>query len=510
MTDFALRRPEPQFHRNRPIAVIDIGSNSIRMVVYDGLSRTPLPVFNEKAVCGLGIGLDSSGRLNPGGVDEAFAALGRFIRLAQAMNPEILDVVATAAVRDASDGAAFVAQIKERFGIQVTTLSGEQEARCAAQGVLCATPDADGIVADLGGGSLELVALDRGQFSGPYATMPLGMLRLGESSGWDRQQASAVIDHHLGRIDWLEHGKGRPLFAVGGAWRAVARLGIAQLNHPLHVLDHFTLSAEDALRLFDTVSRQNRKLIERVPGMSRKRVDHVPLASLLLGKLVSALSPSEVIFSVYGMREGRFFSHLPQAVRQKDPLLSSCLDWAQGSGRFPEHGQELFDWMTPLFLRETQRQARLRLAACHLGDVFWSEHPDYRAEQAFLRVFRLPFMGVGHEERAMLALALHSRYEGDVNDHSLIAGALQLLPDADRQHALTVGAALRLGLGMTGAVPGLLRMTRLSLSGDALSVHLPAGDPLFRPEQFSRRLERLARIMGLPAGNVLTEGSPAF
>jgi exopolyphosphatase/guanosine-5'-triphosphate,3'-diphosphate pyrophosphatase len=480
---------------NKNIAIVDIGSNSVRLVVYDGRTRAPVPLFNEKAVCGLGLGLQQTGRLNPEGKAEAQQMLGRFVRLARAMDVGVLDVLATAAVREAKDGPAFVAALERECDIKVTVLAGEEEARLAAMGVLCGTPNADGVVADLGGGSLELVALDHGRFAGLSTTFPLGVLRLFDASEGQRAAAEALVDKHLAELDWWARGHHRPLYAVGGAWRALARLCIAQTGHPLHVLDNFTLQADEAVDLAELIGRQSLRSLDKVPGLSKKRLQHLPMASLLLSKVLHYARPSRLVFSVYGMREGRFYQHLNPEARSWDPLLAACADMARTAGRFPEHGHEILEWMAPLLPFETAHQKRLREAACLLGDVFWNEHPDYRAEQAFLRVFRLPFMGLGHKDRAGLALAIHARYGGE-DTLPQAADARGLLSDEEQRRALLIGHALRLGHSLSGGVPGLLLETRLTIEGDKVILSLPTSDPAFAPDLSDRRYDRLAKLAG--------------
>lgn len=478
-----------------PVAIVDIGSNSIRLVVYRGLTRWPVPIFNEKVVCGLGLGLAASGRLNPEGVREALTALARFSHLARAMEVELFDVVATAAVRDALDGAEFVAAVEKTCGIHVTVLPGEQEAHLAAEGVLCGVTDADGAVADLGGGSLELVAVDRGRLSGPVATTQLGVLRLGESSDGERTKALAIIEEEFSKVDWFGWGTGRQLYAVGGAWRALARLFVAQTGHPLQVLDNYTLERADALRLLDLVSRQSRKSLEKIPGLSRKRLQHLPMAALLLERVMDKIQPARLVFSVNGMREGRFFGHLPPDIRRQDPLIAASASLAAERARFPEHGEELMRWMEPLGAAEPLCQTRLRHAACLLSDAFWGEHPDYRAEQAFLRVLRVPFLGLDHPARAQLALAVYYRYEGDFTVSQLTM-AESLLTQPERNQAMVVGAALRLGHAVSGGVPGLLTRTRLHFDAEALVLEMPADDPVFSADFSERRYDRLAKLLG--------------
>lgn len=481
-------------HR-KPIGVLDIGSNTVRLVVYDGLHRTPLALFNEKATCALGAGLESTGRLNPEGVPMALAAIERFVHLAHAMRVERLDVLATAACRDAEDGPAFLAEVERRTGIRIALLSGEEEARRAAFGVLCSVPDADGLVCDLGGGSLELVMVS-GMTIGDFTTVPLGVLRLIESSCGLRQRAESMIDARLKTVDFLPQAKGRHLYAVGGSWRTLAQAIIAQLDYPIHVLDNFTLPYAQALKLIGQISRLPVRSLEKMKGVSRRRAPQIPLAAQLLEMLLRKVEPDMLVFSVYGMREGQFYLSLPDDLRDGDPLLTAATEWARSAGRFPEHGLELMEWMSPLFPEETAHLARLRSAACLLGDIFWDEHPDYRAEQAFLKVLRLPFMGLNHTDRAGLALAVYHRYSSEV-DLPLVAKAAALL-DAERvTRVRTIGAALRLGHTISGGAPGLLARTRLEKGETTLVLGLPAGDPIYYPELFGKRFERLATELGL-------------
>lgn len=479
----------------RPVGIIDIGSNSVRLVVYDGLHRTPLPLFNEKAVCGLGVGLERTRRLNPEGVVMAFVTVARFVRLAVSMGVERLDVVATAATRDAEDGPAFVAELERRCGVLVRTLSGSEEAELAALGVLCSIPDADGLVADLGGGSLELIMVSDGVFS-DHVTLPLGVLRLSDASGGSRDAAAAVMDKHLGGLRWLREAKGKALYAVGGSWRALARLCIEQMHYPLHVLDNFTIPRSEALGLVGVISRQSRKSLEKVAGVSAKRIPNLPVAALMLHRLLEASEAERLVFSVYGMREGLFFRSMPPRLRRQDPLISACETMARCAGRFPQHGDELMEWMSPLFPAEPFLQWRLRRAACLIGDVFWNEHPDYRAEQAFLRVLRLPFMGLDHRDRAGLALMVYYRYRGEFGS-DMVAQARQILDDSRIKRVTTVGLALRLGHTMSGGAPHLLRRTRLSVEKNRLVLALPGDDPAFATGAFDRRFDKLAAAMGL-------------
>ncbi|MBF0354005.1 MAG: Ppx/GppA family phosphatase [Alphaproteobacteria bacterium] len=488
-------KPRTTQSRRHPVAIIDIGSNSIRLCVYDGLIRTPTPMFNEKVLCALGQGLDARGRLNPEGVGMARGALGRFVALANAMGAARIDVLATAAVRDAKDGKDFVASIERDTGAKITVLSGEEEAKLAALGVMCGKPGMTGLVADLGGGSLDLVEVDQGGF-GSFASLPLGVLRIAEKAGDDRAKALDHIEKHLNKIPWLSQMQGQPLYAVGGAWRSLARLCIAQTGYPLQVLDNFTLGRREADGLVDLISRQSKRSLEKFGSVSKKRVATLPQAALLLSHLMVLAKPERLVFSVYGLREGQFYKHLPESLKAEDPLVAACRDLARRLGRFSEHADEIIVWSAPIFAGESDQQQRLRMAAALLSDAFWNEHPDYRAEQAFLRTFRMPFMGLEHQERAFLALSMFARHAGN-QDAPYAQQARAMLSEEAGKRAEQLGLVLRLAHVMTGGTPGLLPHVRLASALGELAMMVPDGQSVFIGEAIERALDRVARSLGL-------------
>lgn len=480
--------------RRLPVAIIDIGSNSIRLCVYDGLIRTPTPMFNEKVLCGLGLGMAGSGRLNPDGVNLAKSAVGRFVSLAKAMGVGRLDILATAAVRDAADGMDFVAALEKETGAKITVLPGEEEAKLAALGVMCGKPDMTGLVADLGGGSLDLVEVDHGGF-GDFASLPLGVLRVLEKAGEDRGKALDYIEKHLNPCSWLSGMQGQPLYAVGGAWRALARICIAQTGYPLQVLDNFTIARREALELVDLISRQSKRSLEKFGAVPKKRLATLPQAALLLTHLILLAKPDKLVFSVYGLREGQFYKYLPESLKAEDPLVAACRDLARRLGRFAEHADEIMVWSAPLFPQESLEHERLRMAAALLSDAFWNEHPDYRAEQAFLRTFRMPFMGLEHRERAYLALAMHSRYAG-LPDAPFAQQARAMLSEDEAKKAEMLGLTLRLAHVLTGGTPGLLPRVRLANALGELSMSVPRDEALYAGEAIEKALDRLARSLG--------------
>jgi exopolyphosphatase/guanosine-5'-triphosphate,3'-diphosphate pyrophosphatase len=453
------------------LAVVDVGSNSLRLVVFDGQVRAPAPIFNEKVLCGLGRELNSTGKLSPAGVALALPNLLRFTRLAKTMEIGRLVLLATAAVREASDGPDFVAEAEALCGWPIQVLSGTEEARLSALGVVAGIPGADGIMGDLGGGSLELVELNAGQV-GRTATLPLGPLRLIETCGEDRAAAAAEIDRHLAAIDWLGEARGRGFYPVGGAWRNLARLKMAQDAYPLHVIHGYRLSGEAARSHAGLVGRQTDRSLQRIKSLPRRRLETLPYGALVLDRLLRVTGCEAVIFSALGLREGFLFDRLPAEELARDPLLEMAGGLAAREGRFDDLGEPLFDWTAPLFTEETEAQRRLRRVVCHISDLAWREHADYRAVQAFRRVLHHPFLAIDHPERVFLAFAVYTRYGGNLANPE-VADYLRLIDPADAHRARLLGLALRLAYQLSGATAGILRRCTLKLDRGSPDLVLP-------------------------------------
>jgi exopolyphosphatase/guanosine-5'-triphosphate,3'-diphosphate pyrophosphatase len=498
---FSLTPPRPtqrRADRPRRFGVVDLGSNSVRLVVFEGLSRNPLPIFNEKAVLGLGRGLQQTGRLNEAAIEPALTVLSRYAAVANAMGADPVEILATAATRDAENGADFIAAINARMpDIPVQVLSGAEEGAFSADGVLLGFPGADGVLGDMGGGSLELVELDRGRM-GQAASLPLGALRLADRAGGDPGKARAIVEGDLARIPWLKRGEGRDLYLVGGAWRALARMHIAQTSYPLSIVHHYVLKREEARDLAGVVAKAERKMLEKMPGAPAKRLTDMPFAATVLRRLLRMTGARRVVFSANGLREGWYARLLPREVREEDPLRAAGHDLAARYGRDPELAPALVAWTAPLFEGETPDATALREAACWIADIGSHDHPDYRAEQAFYRVLRQPGVGVDHHQRAFLALVAALRYEAE-GGAPFLAAARQLLDAPAVRRAEALGAALRLAFTLSGGTPVLLAGTALKRVGGELRLRLVEGSGVFAGESVQRRLEALAAALGLPA-----------
>ena len=485
--------------------VVDLGSNSVRLVVYEGHSRNPTSIFNEKAVLRLGRGLETTGRLNEDGVAQAITVLDRYHAVCQAMGAQAFEILATAAVRDAANGADFVRDLNRRLpGVPITILSGNQEAELSADGVLFGIPTADGILADIGGGSLEVVQLDAGK-RGPSQTLGLGVIRLAERSGQDPIRARAIAETDMAKVPWLSEGAGKDLYLVGGAWRALARIHMAQTGYPLQMVHHYAIRREEARDLTGLIAGAGRRALERLPAIPRRRIDDLPYAAVALRRLLRATGVRRVVFSASGLREGWLMRRLPAEVRLEDPLLAASQELSRRHGRDPAMPSALIGWTGPLFADETPALRRLREAACWVSDVGSHDHPEFRAEQAFLRVLRQPGIGLDHHARAFLALATAFRYEAD-SDADFLRPARLLLDVATASRAELLGIALRLAYTLSAGTPDLLAGTGLRIAGARLLLYLKENSGVFAGESVMRRLDRLAQVVGLESG---TETAPS-
>ena len=286
------------------------------------------------------------------------------------------------------------------------------------------------------------------------------------------------------------------MFMVGGAMRALARVFIAQMNYPLHIVDNYSIGRIQARDICDLVARMSPKSLRRMPGISRKRIDSLPLAALVLGKMLDAVEPSEVVFSSFGMREGKMVSLLPSYDRSLDPMIAACEAMGSALTRFSLSGRELYKWISPVFDDRSEQHERCRLAAAFLSDLGWNEHPDFRAMHAYERTLRLPLAGLDHAQRVFLALSIYVRYGGEIGD-DLTAPVLTLIDDDAAQGALLTGQALRLGHVLAGSAPGLLKTTKLKCGDDVVVLDTNGNASLAAGEAVARRLKNLAKTLRL-------------
>lgn len=478
----------------QPAGVVDIGSNSVRLVIFDGPWRHATPLHNEKALCAIGRNMVSTGMLDEAGSEFALRTLERYRELCAMHGVSDLGAVATAAARDASNGKEFIRRAEKALGAPIQVLSGEEEARIAAEGTLAGIPEAHGMVADLGGGSLDMVTVEDGK-TGSAFTFPFGPLRLMDAGGGSLNKARAAVEKALSGIENVKQLRGRALYAVGGIWRALAHVDMENQNYPLQVLHQYAIPAERAAKLCRVIAGLSRKSLERMRAVPKRRAEALPYGALVMQQMIETFGFKEIVVSAYGLREGVLHKRLPAAERAKDPLIEFARDAAARDGRVPESGAELFRWMSPLFPKEEASQRRIRQAACHFADIGWRRHPDDRATGSLVRVLRGPYGAATHRERAIMAGAVYCRYAGTSSFPSN-SSLNELLSEQDGELAVKIGLAARLAFGFMGVVAEGLNEFPLSLSKDTVKLEIPAARKALLSEPLTKRLEALALAFG--------------
>jgi len=484
-----------------PVAVIDIGSNSVRLVVYEGLSRSLTPIFNEKVLAGLGREVLTTGLLAADAVEKALAALMRFRALCDAMQVGKVWAIATAACRDARNGPDFIVQAAKACGARIDVLSGRREAELSALGIISGFHKPDGIVGDLGGGSLELTDVN-GRKLKSGVTLPLGGLALQDLSAKSLVKADKIVRDALGHVGFLKGGRDRDFYAVGGTWRSLTRLHMWQIGYPLHVMHGYVIPASEALEFSRLVRRADPETLSKIETVTAARRPLLAYAALVMEHVVRIARPRRIVVSALGVREGLLFSMLDDADKKRDPLLAAAADLNVLRSRSPRHGEELVDWtdafMASSGLEETADEKRLRRAACLLADIGWRAHPDYRGEQSLNIISHAAFVGVDHPGRAFIALTVYFRHVGlaGLADDELSPHVRELATSRMLDHARVLGATMRVAYLVSGAMPGVLPNAPLKVERGKLKLMLRGKYRHLAGERLFARLRQLARIIG--------------
>ncbi|MDI2090054.1 Ppx/GppA phosphatase family protein [Commensalibacter oyaizuii] len=478
-------------------AIVDLGSNSVRLVVFEGRERNPVIIFNEKATLRLGSGLDTTRRLNPKGVTLAEDVFKRFYAVATTMGADPFVVLATAAVRDALDGEEFIKKLNQWMpNVPVHILTGEQEADYAAAGVLCSIPNADGVVADIGGGSMELVQLsEKKRFNAQ--TLPLGVIRLTDRSERKLAKAKAIASKDLKTVEWLTEVKKKTLYLVGGAFRAMAQLYIEYTSYPLSIVHYFTLPYEEAKRMVEWTIEKSKGGVNNIPTFIHKRLNDLPYAATVLEQLLSRLKPTQIVFCAEGVREGWYMRNVvSENVRDQDPQEAAAMDICERLGRVKEFPLALMQWTGSLFKNEDMDMKRLRWNACLISDASYHDHPAYRKEQSYHRILCMAGMAFDHPTRAFLALTTAMRYEAGV-DEPFLMPSRKILTHKQFEQAVVLGMAFRVAYTLSGNLPSLLLRTRLKVGKKKLTLYFSHHLDAVISDAVTRRLTRLGQSMGL-------------
>ena len=470
----------------KPIAIIDIGSNSVRLVVYSAGQRVPFPIFNEKVLAGLGSGVAETGAITAAARNKALQALKRFKLLVDHMGAATTHVVATAAARDASNGPQLVADIK-RLGLPCRVLSAEQEATLAGQGVISGIPEADGVAGDLGGGSLELVDVRNGSASKPIS-MPLGVLRVDPKG----KRAGELLREEVRSAGLSGAAAGRTLYLVGGSWRSLARIDMIATDYPLPIIHQYRMAPQRAAELRRLVDAKDPRWADAI---APARLASSPAAAMLLAALVEELRPARLMVSTFGIREGLLYSDLPATQRALDPLTAAARELSNADRRIETLGDSLDEWIAGGF-DDPAHLLPIRLAACLLAHLAWQANPEFRADRAVEQALHASWVGIDAGGRVMMAQALSSAFGRDKLPDARLA---ELCKPRDLLRAKQWGLAIRTAQRLSGGIKSVLHATRLRVSDGALQLEVPPTEGDLVNDGVLRRLTRLAAAMDLKA-----------
>jgi exopolyphosphatase / guanosine-5'-triphosphate,3'-diphosphate pyrophosphatase len=482
-----------------PISVIDIGSNSVRLVVYEGLVRAPTVLFNEKVLCGLGKNLASTGVLNPKAVESVLIALKRFCALSHQAGATSLYILATAAVREARNGAHFIIAAQRILKTQIRVLTGREEAYYSAMGVISSFYKPDGIAGDLGGGSLELVDINDHEI-GNGITLPLGGLHLSDMADGSLAQATKIAKQELKKATVLENAKGRTFYAIGGTWRNFAKLHMNMVQYPLHVMHNFEVSCEEATPTLKKLAKGDIDSLQGIQAISRSRQALLSYGAVVLLEVIQKMQPRSIVMSSLGVREGFLYSLLCDSVQLEDPLLCASKEVSILHSRSPLHADELVLWVDMAFevldILENETEKRYRKATCLLSDIGWRAHTDYRGEQSFNLIVHGGFVGIDHHGRIFMALANFYRQEGLVSD-VFAPPLIKLLPASLIHSAKVLGALLRVLYLYSAAMPGVLSKLTLTATTEGNYVlSIPSACADLVSERTENRLDTFSKLIG--------------
>ncbi len=312
-----------------PRAVADIGSNSARLLVVRPTDQGHLDVLADARVAlRLMRDVDSSGRLSRSALNRTVHTLAAFATVARRNGARVVTVVATSAVRDAANRDGFVAEAQRRSGLNITVLSGEDEARLALVGAVSGLPVESGAVVDLGGGSMEVAAFTKRRFQAGI-TLPLGALRVGDAflrhDPPRVDELAALRDHvrtTLGAVDITDLAHADSLVGTGGTIRALAKAARGRGPAVVNRLHGYQLRRRDVIGLVERLVRLPSARRTSVPGISSTRAEFVLGGALVVDALMELGGAENILVSGYGVRQGVILDQLdlvaarPRQVRE--------------------------------------------------------------------------------------------------------------------------------------------------------------------------------------------------
>lgn len=471
-------------------AVIDIGSNTVRLVVYSGPPRAPNVWLNEKVTARLGRDLAETGMI-PGEAESlALNGLRRFSAIVDNLGVTDIATVATAASRDAGNGPDFIDKVRA-LGLSPRVLTGEEEARASAFGVLGAFPGAHGVVADLGGGSLELAAIEDGQCR-DAVSLPLGTLRLPALRAKGPREFRKAVKAELASARWAKAPSG-PLYLVGGTWRAMANFAMHKAKYPLSDPQAFCLTRDEAEHITRRLIKADPERLSNIAGISANRASGLPDAAAMLRVMVQDLGPKSLVVSAWGLREGLLFDRLKDVAREQDPLLSAVTHFTTPRGADITNATLTAAWTANAVDGRNRGSERIRLAATLLTQAAARIEPNMRISHSTDWALEKRWVGLDHTGRAMIAQALRASCGAPAIESSY----LRMASGKQLHRASAWGLANRLCRKIGAGTRISLTGSSLQRTGDTLVLRFAEDRAFLMADSVETELANLADWLGL-------------
>ena len=475
------------------IGIIDIGSNSIRLVVFDGPRRSPLYLYNEKVFFRLGLQSFGKKAFDNATLKAVSRIINRYVAICQNMEIHKIIMFGTSALREASNSDVLVEEIRKNTSICVDVISGEKEAFYAAQGILLGFPNAEGIICDLGGNSVEFANICKRVIAECNSTL-LGPLAITKLENKIEDIDRYIRKQLLGAVN-ANAAKDKPFFLIGGSWRAIAKIHMQRTQYPLKIIQGYKVKSKKIKKTLEFI--QDSSFITKYDeiNISADRLELLPLSARLLEIIIDELQIKTLTFSSFGVREGFLYHNLSEAEKKKDPLIEAAKFFEKKETRFPNMSKHTFKWISPLYENLPRKTKRVILAATKLHDIAWIAHPDYKTEMCLELVTRSNISGLSHKERVFLAMILLFRHKAKP-EKVFNSKLFKIVSKKKRKIARVLGKGLKLASTVLGEL-SLFDKIDFRLKAHEVELCFQSKIDFVNGEVVERRIQELNKALKL-------------
>ncbi|MDR2656170.1 MAG: Ppx/GppA family phosphatase [Oscillospiraceae bacterium] len=477
---------------DKRVAVIDLGSNSARLTIWNINERGGFSVIERaKETVRLSEGLVESGVLKPEPMERAFETIRVFARLIKNKQADLVWPVATEALRRASNASVFTSRIKAETGLEFNIISGGEEAEYDFRGVVNSIYVSDCLIADVGGASTELVLIKNREVK-RRVSLPFGAVTLTEEF-WpeNKNTESAELDKfrigllayvrgRLGELGWLDEARGLPLVALGGSMRALGRLSQKLKNYPLELLHGYSLKAREVRDLINMLLDLPLKKRAELPSVDKKRAEILPGGLAPLFALMEKFGLDSFIASEASLREGVFFSHYLSG----NPIVGDVVDFSARNlirvyGQDEAHSEHvlrisaaLYQQLAPLHKADGYYLRPLKAAAM-LHDIGQLINYEEHEKHGFYLTLNAGLNGLSHRELVLAAMLVGMHRIKDLKiDPKAYNNILQ---EGDFENIKKLSLILKLAEKLDRNSTGAVRDLKCFIRESELEIRLIAG-----------------------------------